>query len=373
MEYITILGFSFFGISMFLALFYSLRFGLKDDGYLFLYFLLLLLSYELFYKTLIHSRLIYSFPSLYISGRFFNLMVYPVLLFFIFSITKSNFRLRTKHWTLIGTTLIFVFFNYLPALNLSLNQKIENLNLFYADTRPGSFNYWSNWLTLLKGTIIPLVFVGIAIYEFYNFKRRIRSVSKQTLLNFLLTVIILIFLFSLFSNFIYERIGRISGWSMIEWPVDIVFLSLIITFLSFIALSVNSGHTFLPPSRYASSALNEESYNEIVSQISALIKEEELYKHFDISLKQLAKELNSNTRYISQAINHGLDMGFNDFVNQFRVEEAKEQLVSPKNKHLTIEAIVEQCGFQSKSTFFRAFKKATGVTPKQFINTQKKS
>lgn len=373
MDYFTILGFSFFGIGSFLSLFFILRKGLNDGGYLFLYFLLFLLSYELFYKTLIHSKLIYSFPTLYISGRFFNLLVYPVFLFFVLSITRPNFRLRIKHWILISTIIAFILINYFPSLSLSIDQKLENLDLFYQDTRPGPFNYWNNWQTLLKGTIIPLVFVSSIAFEFFRFTRDNHSTPKKILLYILLTVISFFFLFNLSSNLLYKRLEIVSGWSMIEWPVDIFFLSVVIALLSFTALLVNSGVAFLPPSKYASSSLNKNSYDEMISEISRIIREKQLYKQFDFNLQLLSDELNSNSGYISQTINHGLGIRFNDYINQFRVEEAKLQLRSSENNHITIEAISELCGFKSKSTFFRAFKKETGLTPKQFIQDSKKS
>ena len=373
MDYFTILGFSFFGIGSFLSLFFILRKGLNDGGYLFLYFLLFLLSYELFYKTLIHSKLIYSFPTLYISGRFFNLLVYPVFLFFVLSITRSNFRLRVKHWILISTIIAFILINYFPSLSLSIDQKLENLDLFYQDTRPGPFNYWKNWQTLLKGTIIPLVFVSLIAFELFRFTRDNHSTPKKILLYILLTVISFFFLFNLSSNLLYKRLEIVSGWSMIEWPVDIFFLSVVIALLSFTALLVNSGVAFLPPSKYASSSLNKNSYDEMISEISRIIREKQLYKQFDFNLQLLSDELNSNSGYISQTINHGLGIRFNDYINQFRVEEAKLQLRSSENNHITIEAISELCGFKSKSTFFRAFKKETGLTPKQFIQDSKKS
>jgi len=371
LDYITVLGFSFFGIGSFLSLFFILRKGLNDGGYLFLYFLLFLLSYELFYKTLIHSKLIYSFPTLYISGRFFNLLVYPVFLFFVLSITRSNFRLRVKHWILISTIIAFFLINYFHSLSLSIDQKLENLDLFYEDTRPGPFNYWKNWQTLFKGTIIPLVFVSSIAFELFRFTRKNHSTPKKILLYILLTVISFFFLFNLSSNLLYKRLEIASGWSMIEWPVDISFLSVVIALLSFIALLVNSGVAFLPPSKYASSSLNKNSYDEMISEISRVIREKQLYKQFDFNLQLLSDELNSNSSYISQTINHGLGMRFNDYINQFRVEEAKSQLRSSENKHITIEAISELCGFKSKSTFFRAFKKETGLTPKQFVQDSK--
>lgn len=368
MDLFTILGFSFFGIGTFLSLFFIFRKGFKDGGYIFLYLLLGLLSYEVFYKSLINSRFIYNFPALYISGRFYNLLVYPVFLFFVLSITRSNFRLKIKHWVLIITVIAFFLINYFPSLRLSIDQKLENLDLFYLDTRPGAFNYWDNWQTLLKGTVLPLVFVILIFFEFLHFSKRKQTRSKKILLYILLSVIFTFFMFHLFSNFLYKKLEIESGWSMIEWPVDIFFLSLVIALLSLIALLVNTGVAFLPPSKYASSSLNRSSYDKTILEISRVIREKQLFKQNDFSLQLLSDELNSNSSYISQIINHGLGIRFNDYINRFRVEEAKVQLLSSKNKHLTIEAISEQCGFKSKSTFFRAFKKETGLTPKQFLS-----
>ncbi|MCG8577235.1 MAG: helix-turn-helix domain-containing protein [Flavobacteriales bacterium] len=270
-------------------------------------------------------------------------------------------------------TFFFISFNYFPSLNLSISQKLKNLDLFYADTRPGPYNYWGNWQTFFKGVIVPLIFVLLTIYEFFHFKKKNKNAQKNALLSILLIVILLFFFFNLASNLIYEEMEALSGWSMIEWPVDIVFLSIVLALLSVISLSVNSGASFLPPAKYVSSSLHEENYDAVISQISEIIVEKELYKESDFSLKRLAEEANSNTRYLSQAINHKLGMRFSDYVNEFRIKEAKRQLLLPDNRNLTIEAIGKNCGFQSKSTFFRIFKKVTNLTPKQFIAEQKKS
>ncbi|MEO0340625.1 MAG: helix-turn-helix domain-containing protein, partial [Bacteroidota bacterium] len=64
---------------------------------------------------------------------------------------------------------------------------------------------------------------------------------------------------------------------------------------------------------------------------------------------------------------------FKDYINQFRIDKARQALLDPQNALLTIEAIGQQCGFQSKSTFFRAFKKETQLTPKQYVDQKRSS
>jgi YesN/AraC family two-component response regulator len=73
---------------------------------------------------------------------------------------------------------------------------------------------------------------------------------------------------------------------------------------------------------------------------------------------------------LSQVINEKTGFNFNDYINTFRVEEAKNILTSPEYQKLTIEAIAEKAGFNSKSPFYTAFKKHAGMTPKEFAAMQ---
>lgn len=69
---------------------------------------------------------------------------------------------------------------------------------------------------------------------------------------------------------------------------------------------------------------------------------------------------------ISQSINREEGVGFNDFVNQYRVEDVKEKLSDPSFTHLTMLGIAESAGFKSGSVFNTAFKKYTGTTPSKY-------
>jgi AraC-like DNA-binding protein len=71
-----------------------------------------------------------------------------------------------------------------------------------------------------------------------------------------------------------------------------------------------------------------------------------------------------------QVINEKTKFNFNDYINTYRIEVAKELLISPENNKLTIDTIAEKAGFNSKSPFYIAFKKHSGMTPKSFIQLQ---
>jgi AraC-like DNA-binding protein len=76
--------------------------------------------------------------------------------------------------------------------------------------------------------------------------------------------------------------------------------------------------------------------------------------------------MNIHANYLSRIINERRNQSFNDFVNQYRIEEACRRLTDPGWKNMTILQIAYETGFYSKSVFNTAFKKFTGQTPSQY-------
>jgi AraC-like DNA-binding protein len=85
----------------------------------------------------------------------------------------------------------------------------------------------------------------------------------------------------------------------------------------------------------------------------------------EISLSELAARLKTNNSLLSAAINQHFGKNFNDFINYYRVVAFQAAVKSPKNQHLTLLAIALDCGFNSKATFNRAYKKVTGNAPSE--------
>ena len=90
----------------------------------------------------------------------------------------------------------------------------------------------------------------------------------------------------------------------------------------------------------------------------------------DITLEMLANELKIPAKNLSITLNRQFNKNFYEFINDYRIEEAKLLLVAEENKDKTITEIYLEVGFNSKSVFNTFFKKSVGLTPSQFRKTQ---
>ena len=102
-------------------------------------------------------------------------------------------------------------------------------------------------------------------------------------------------------------------------------------------------------------------------KVTASMQYDELYKDAELTLSQLAKKLSTNSSVLSKVVNQGFGLNFNDFVNEYRVKAVMELLKAGEQKNQTLLGIAYDCGFNSKATFNRAFKKKTGLSPKEWI------
>jgi len=112
--------------------------------------------------------------------------------------------------------------------------------------------------------------------------------------------------------------------------------------------------------------LSDKELEKLKTKLQNLMETEKPYLNPQLTLSDLSKNLGVNSAVLSFLINNGFAKNFNDFVNQFRIMEVKEKLQNGEAENLTLLAVAFDCGFNSKATFNRAFKKFTGVSPKEF-------
>jgi AraC-like DNA-binding protein len=123
-------------------------------------------------------------------------------------------------------------------------------------------------------------------------------------------------------------------------------------------------------SKYQRSGLGEAEAELIGERLKALLAEQKPFKNPDLKLDELAKALDVHPNHLSQVINSIEKKNFYDLINELRVKEFIDQVSQPGNRQFTILAIAYECGFNSKTSFNRNFKKYTGHTPSDFVKSR---
>lgn len=109
------------------------------------------------------------------------------------------------------------------------------------------------------------------------------------------------------------------------------------------------------------------------SEIKAKIQEQELFTNPKLNLRGLSEAVGVKEKELSRLINECGKVNFYQFINAYRIEKFKQLLVSSNAHHFTLLGLATESGFSSKSTFYTAFKKLEGMTPKQYEKSIKKS
>ena len=119
--------------------------------------------------------------------------------------------------------------------------------------------------------------------------------------------------------------------------------------------------------KYAKSGLTEEAAAQLYTQLRDLMDREKIFTEPELTLVMLAAKLSVHPNYLSQVINEKENKSFYDYVNTLRVEEFKRIVKLPGNEKFTIMSLAYDCGFNSKSSFNKNFKKVTGLSPSEFL------
>ncbi len=125
-----------------------------------------------------------------------------------------------------------------------------------------------------------------------------------------------------------------------------------------------------PANSSSAPVLSEETRQKITLALNRLMEEDKYFMNSKISLSDLADQSNIPKYLLTPYLNQ-YHINFYEFINRYRIEEAKKMLISSDSQKYSVEVIAQKCGFNSRSVFYTAFKKNTGVTPIQFIKKEK--
>ncbi|TRY33993.1 AraC family transcriptional regulator [Aliiglaciecola sp. M165] len=122
-------------------------------------------------------------------------------------------------------------------------------------------------------------------------------------------------------------------------------------------------------SKYARSGLEAQQHKRIADKLLYAMEKQQVYIDSMLTLQRLSAQIGEKSHHVSQVINQSFHCNFFDWVNRYRITHAQNMLLSQPN--ITILEVAMACGFNAKSTFNTAFKKATSQTPSEFRQLNK--
>lgn len=166
----------------------------------------------------------------------------------------------------------------------------------------------------------------------------------------------------IFACYLWALVGH-SGGIYISAAITFSFVLYVIVLI--LLYRRKNDDLFSPgQTKYANKKLSDDDAQLMLKRLDRAMTEKNVFKNPNLKLNDLASEINVSAHQLSQLLNDNLGKGFTLFINEYRIEEACRILSATDN--LTIEAISDEVGFNSKSTFFSSFKRLKGMTPAQY-------
>jgi len=126
------------------------------------------------------------------------------------------------------------------------------------------------------------------------------------------------------------------------------------------------------PGACAPPATGDGPSRECLQLVLRHMQKDRIFLDSELTLKKMAAKVGANTSSLSRMLNQDLGMGFSDFINHFRIEEAKKIMRTDEQNKWDVIDICFEVGFNSMSSFYRIFKRHTGMTPAEFQQAGKK-
>ncbi|GEM_PF-3767265 len=126
----------------------------------------------------------------------------------------------------------------------------------------------------------------------------------------------------------------------------------------------------LPALKYADSNLSVNSFQSIQTKLGSFMSQQRPYLDSELKLNEMARMMTVRPAHLSQVINDQYGKNFSEYINSYRINEAKRLLKEDKDQDLSMYEVALDAGFNSKATFNRVFKQMTGTTPTRFRNSE---
>lgn len=367
MESIILFG-VFEGLIIFLLLLLK-RQKTVSDNLLSAFFLLYSFDTFLSYLEIYNRTHGYPYPWFFFISTPFLLLHWPVIWLYVKSLTDQHFKLKPIYLLhLLPFILCLILFS-VEYYGKPIAEKIASI-------QTESFRQqWDYPVVILSMALSSVVYFSWALVLVKRYNRNIKVYFSETSNYDLAWLRILMVASAVIYTVIYLTfvVDLIVPLATFKWLHQTSFMlgAVYIIVLGF--YGHRQGNLFsdkkIEMELHEPQPLSEKTYsldkreNEFIHYLLQYMNEQKPYLMPEITLAALAGDLKVTPEFLSGIINSKLGKNFYDFINHYRIEEFKASCVVTENKDFTLIAIAYDCGFNSKPTFNRVFKNATGCTP----------
>lgn len=302
-------------------------------------------------------------PDMFFISFSLNFLQGPLIYWYVSSVLYRDFRFRKTdclHLTPAFIVGMIVVWNYHWLHEPEQIRVMTDLSIIQSTTMSNITAFWH------FSVIVYGVWALINITRYRNLlKLRYSNIDLRTKswLKGIVIGLIAIAGWRLATHFIGQQIGLAGAdiWGVVGNDIEFVFITLLVF------TSIRYVHLFDHVDNTTQKPITTRAYkDEQVSRVSRLMDEQKPYLLHDITIEALSKISSVPERALSHIINQHFGMNFFEFINGYRIKEAKRLLSDPTCKDKTILELMKAAGFTSKSTFNTLFKKSVGETPSQF-------
>jgi len=255
---------------------------------------------------------------------------------------KTNLATYNEVGRLLWSYTTLIYFLWIIVV---IGKHKNDLKLFFSNSHQIDLN-WIKFLTAYFAIFLLFELIALPLLDLEYY-----TVSRYVF--YVFSVVILVFIFGIgYFGFRQKNIFYGKELNPDEYKKVI--------------LEANRTNQF---GKYKSSNLDDSEIIVLKNKLLNIINNEKPYLNPEITLNELAGIMGISVHKLSQLLNTSYNQNFYDFINFYRIETAKDMLHNVKFEHFTILAIAYECGFNSKTTFYNAFKKIIGQTPTEYRNS----
>lgn len=292
-----------------------------------------------------------------------------VAYFFDYNVPKTILQLGLTACLFIGPFLyFFVKTEIRQVRKLPLSWSMQLVAWSTVILTIGLVFPYENFAHLWTNYIIPAIYLQWGIYIALTVAlvkplfKKIRDKEKlKPFEKWILMICATIFL--IFMAYVWAY-ANITKGSYITGPLYFSLITYLVIFILLFRKKANDLSSFAGQ-KYGDKKLNEDEAKQIVAKLKKVMNEKELFRNPNLKVGDLAREIDVPGHQLSRILNDSLQKNFTLFVNEYRINAACKMLSYQTN--FTIEAVGDEVGFNSKSTFFAAFKKIKGLTPNAYM------